>query len=106
MRAILAAARSGLDIGHVAGMGMQGVAVMGINALLTMAWEEAEPLIDEMMECVQIKEPSGARELMGDDIEEVATRFQLRKAVLELHVDFSIADSGSMSTSAKSASKS
>lgn len=95
MRAILAAAKSGLDIGHTAGMGMQGVAVLGISALMNMAWEDAEPLLDEMMSCVKIKEASGARDLMGEDIEEVGTRFQLRKAVLELHVGFSLADAGS-----------
>lgn len=92
MRALLAAARSGIDIGNAAGMGMQGVAILGIQALFNISWEEAEPLIDEMMTCVQIKEPSGARPLMGEDIEEVMTRFELRQAVLELHMGFSIAD--------------
>lgn len=92
MRAILAAAKSGIDIGNAAGMGMQGIAALGIQALLNMAWEDAEPLIDEMMLCVQTKETSGVRPVMGDDIEEVATRIQLRQAILELHIGFSAAD--------------
>lgn len=91
MRAILAAARSGVDIGDASRMGMQGVAMIGIGALLNMSWVDAEPLIDEMMDCVKIKEASGARDIMGDDIEEIATRFLLRKAIMELHVDFSTA---------------
>jgi len=33
--------------------------------------------------------PEIVRGLIEDDIEEVATRIQLRKAVFELHVDFS-----------------
>lgn len=106
MRAILAAAKSGIDIGNAAGMGMQGVAILGISAMTNMAWDEAEPLLDEMMTCVKIKEQSGARELFSEDIEEVSTRFQLRRAVLELHVGFSLAGDGSKSTSDSSASNS
>lgn len=95
MRAILAAARSGVDIGSAAGLGMQGIAMIGIKALMSVAWEDVEPLLDEMMQCIQIKEASGARSLMGDDIEEIATRFELRQVVLELHVGFSTAGKGS-----------
>lgn len=95
MRALLAVAKSGFDIGDAAKMGMQGIAVMGIQAIVNMDWEDAEPLLDEMMQCVRIKETSGVRDIIGDDIEEVATLIQLRKSVLELHIDFSTAVSAS-----------
>lgn len=106
MRVLLAAARSGFDVGHTVGMGMQGVALLGLSALANMAWDEAEPLLDEMMTCVRIKEQSGAREVFSDDIEEVVTRFDLRKAVLDLHISFYLADDESKSTSDTSASNS
>lgn len=106
IRALKAAATAGVDIGNTAGMGMQGVAILGISALANMSWDEAEPLLDEMMTCVKIKETSGARELFSDDIDEVSTLFQLRRAVLELHVGFSLAGEGSKSTSDTSASNS
>lgn len=106
MRVLLAAARSGFDVGHTVGMGMQGVALLGLSALANMAWDEAEPLLDEMMTCVKIKEQSGAREVFSDDIEEVVTRFDLRKAVLDLHISFYLADDESKSTSDTSASNS
>lgn len=99
MKALALAARSGVDLGNISpAMGIQGVAALGVMALMNAvseAWDEAESLLDEMMTCVQIKETSGLRDLMGDDIEEVATRIELRKAVLELHVGFSLAGKGS-----------
>lgn len=107
MRALMSAARAGIDIGHVAGMGMQGIAALGIGSLLTANWDEAEPLLDEMMACVQIRpdpgNPGVVRPLNpmpdSEDIEEVATRLLLRKEVLELHTGFSLAGAGSNSTS-------
>ncbi len=99
MKALALAARSGVDLGNISpAMGIQGIAALGVIALMNAVsetWDEAESLLDEMMTCVQIKEASGARDLIGDDIEEVATRVELRKAVLELHVGFSLADKGS-----------
>lgn len=99
MKALALAARSGVDLGNISpAMGIQGVAALGVMAMMNAvseAWDEAESLLDEMMTCVQIKESSGARDLIGDDIEEVATRIELRKAVLELHVGFSLAGNGS-----------
>lgn len=50
----------------------------------------AQPLLKEMMDCVQRQLPDGknARGLLPDDIEEVATRIQLRKEVFILHTGF------------------
>jgi hypothetical protein len=94
IRALLALASSGVELpDDVQGMGMAGIAVMGIQALSGMRYEAAKPLLDEMFECVEIcpepSKPNVVRALIEDDIEEPGTRLQLRKAILELHVDFS-----------------
>lgn len=95
MRALLAVAKSGVDMpDDLASGGMRGIALVGIQAVLRMNFEEAEPLLDEMMECVSMK-PSltVVRALIEDDIEEVATRIRLRQEVLQLHTGFSFGDS-------------
>ncbi|MGO4560975.1 hypothetical protein [Mesorhizobium sp. 2RAF21] len=103
MRALLSVARSGIDIGQAAGQGMQGIAVMGVSALLSSNWDDAEPLLDEMMSCIQIRpDPANVnvvRNLIEDDIEEVMTRINLRREVLELHVGFSLGGAASKPTS-------
>lgn len=95
-RALLVVSRSGVELPEgVEGSGFAGVAVMGLRALFKVDFEELEPLMDEMMECVTWKPPRPdipARALIEADIEEVATRLQLRKEVLELHTGFSLAD--------------
>lgn len=103
MRALLSVARSGIDIGQAAGQGMQGIALMGVSALLAASWEDAEPLLDEMMSCIEIQpdptKPNIVRPLIEDDIEEVRTRINLRREVLELHVGFSLSGVVSKPTS-------
>lgn len=93
MRALLAVARSGVELpDDFSGMGMQGIAIVGIRALTKIAFEDAEPLLDEMMECVSLKpdprNPAIQRPLMEGDIEEIATLIQLRQEVINLHVGF------------------
>lgn len=111
--ALLLVASSGADVGNVRG-GMAGVAVMGIQALMggAVKFAEVEPLLDEMMRCVQIVpdprntsviRPLNDRGVEGDDIEEVMTRVKLRAEVLDLHLGFSLADA--LSTLAASASQ-
>ena len=74
---------------------MAGLASFGINLITKLDYDIAEPLLNEMMECVQIDMGNGiVRKLVegeGADIEEVKTRLLLRKAVLELHMGFSFA---------------
>lgn len=94
MRALLALARSGVEMDEdFAQQGMRGVAILGIKALSKMHWEDAEPLVDEMMECVRcIPDPGNplmVRDLIDDDIDEIETRLTLRMEVAKLHVDFS-----------------
>lgn len=100
MRALLMLKGSGQEIPrNVEGMGMVGVAILGLNAFLRGEIDPAdlEPLMDEMMTCVQIvrdpRYPDKASDLVSqDDVEEVATRLWLRSEVLRLHTGFSPAD--------------
>lgn len=98
-RLMLALSRAGVEVppGFFE-MGMAGVAALGLKAMGGLTWDVAKPLLDEMMTCVKIQ-PSAAyptvRALIdnssdGDDIEEVATRIQLREEVITLHTGFSI----------------
>lgn len=103
MRALLALTNAGADIPDGAeGAGMAGLAVMGIQALAGLKYADVKPLMDEMFTCVQIqpnpRDPNLVRALVEDDIEEVATRLQLRKAILELHMGFSLPGVQSTST--------
>lgn len=95
MRALLAAGRSGVelpDVGNATGMAV--IAILGIQAIMRIHFEDIEPLLDEMMECVKFKASGGAiRDLIEDDIEEVRTYIWLRQKIIELHVGFSIGES-------------
>jgi hypothetical protein len=100
MRAILMLRGSGERVpDNAVGLGMVGVAILGINVFLRgeMKFEQIEPLLDEMMECVKIirdpRHPDVATPLVTEsDIEEVQTRLWLRSEVLRLHTGFSPAD--------------
>ncbi|WP_176077499.1 hypothetical protein [Burkholderia dolosa] len=91
-RALFAAMSCGVEIpDEVAGAGLAGVAALGVKMLSRVPFEMVKPLFDEMMDCVQYEfepgRPGGARALIETDIEEVATRLKLRKAVLDLHLE-------------------
>jgi hypothetical protein len=95
MRAFFALANSGVDLPpNIQGAGMAGLAILGLQALMGMDPERVQPLLDEMMECVQIipSAAAGPRALVEEDIEEVATRIKLKMEVFELHTGFSLAD--------------
>lgn len=107
MRAFSLVARSGADIGGLAGAGPGGmaeVALLGVQALMGIRFEDAEPLLDEMMTCVSIlpdpAHPEVQRPLIGDDdIEEPQTILMLRSEVFKLHTGFSLADAARRSSS-------
>lgn len=108
IRAFLAMARGGVDVpDDIANMGLAGVALMGLDGLRHLRWEDAEPLLDEMWDTIQIvperSRPNVMRGLVETDVEEIVTRLRLRKEVLALHVDFSSAGSPSTSAPADSA---
>jgi hypothetical protein len=95
-RALLAIANAGVDIPpEVLRMGVGAVIAAGFRALTSMAFADAEPLLDEMMQTVVVvpdpKRPDVVRALDDEDIEEVATILKLRGEVIDLHTGFSIA---------------
>lgn len=95
MRAFLAMARSGIDIpDEITKAGLAGLATFALRAVAGLNFVEAEPLMDEMMHCVQLQpdplHPEVLRALIPDDIDEVKTLFTLRKEVMELHTGFSV----------------
>jgi len=93
MRAILALIANGVDLPeNFESMGIAGLAELGIKALSKLKWTDAEPLLAEMWQCVRIM-PDGAkphviRNLIEEDIEEIATRIKLRAEIWKLHVGF------------------
>ena len=94
-RAFLALARSGMDIpANIEEMGMAGIALVGARAFAGSEYEDLEPLLDQMLGCVQVKpdpgNPALTRPLIEDDVEEIATLLELRREVMGLHVDFSV----------------
>ncbi len=100
-RALFALMNAGVKIpDNIAEAGLAGVAAMGLKAIAKLPFDSAKPLLDKMMECIQIQpSPAVTRALIPDDIEEVATLLQLRKQVLGLHMDFSMAAAPSTSGS-------
>jgi hypothetical protein len=93
-RAVNGLATAGVNLqGIEPGMGALAFTVISIDAVFRMPWNLAEPLIDEMFECVQFVMESGQpRKLLPDDIEEVATRILLRGEVADLHLGFSLVE--------------
>jgi len=94
VKAFLAASKGGIQLpDNVAEAGFAGIAQVGFAMLMNMQADSAFELLDEMMQCVQMQpnpaKPEVVRGLVDDDIEEVMTRVQIRKAVFDLHVDFS-----------------
>lgn len=114
MRALMAAMRGGVQLPSGVAidptLGMQGIVVSGLMSMAggSLVFDEIEPLLDEMMECVHIRpeprNPMVERPLIDDDVEEVGTLLLLRQEVLQLHMGFLKAGSQSKSTSEKPAS--
>jgi hypothetical protein len=90
----------------IARLGMVGVAIRGVNAFLAAAvrYEEIEPLLDEMLTCVQRvrdpRHPEVAQPLIDGDVLEIKTLMWLRGEVLRIHVGFTAAEVMSRLTSA------
>jgi hypothetical protein len=97
MRTLIAANQGAGELPlNLSGIGMEGIAIIGINAFFrgNVAPGTLIPLLDELLECVQIirdkNKPDIADNLLPNDIEEVATRMWLRGEVLSLHLGFSV----------------
>jgi hypothetical protein len=92
MRVLLALIGSNMNLpDNFEELGMAGLAELGIKALAGLKWDVAEPLLAEMMECVEWADPKKThvhRPLVDTDIEEVSTRLKIRMEVFKLHADF------------------
>ncbi|HET8700174.1 MAG TPA: hypothetical protein VFL97_00705 [Nitrococcus sp.] len=93
MRAFFALMNTGVNIPDgLEEAGLAGLASIGLQALGRVPYAQAEPLLAEMLDCVQIipdpAKPNVVRKLFDEDIEEVKTRLELRRAVWSLHTDF------------------
>jgi hypothetical protein len=91
MKAIGAMSRSGADIPpeFLAG-GWAVVAMVGLKAIFAASFEDAKPLLDEMMGCVMSVQTAAVRPMIEEDIEEVSTRVWLRDQVFACHAGFSV----------------
>lgn len=101
-KALLALARNGIEVPEEAMQaGALGVLIAGLGGFQRIRFEDAEPLLDEMLGCITfVPDPSKtdpvtgrpiSRPLVDDgDIEEVATLLLLRGEALELHLGFSV----------------
>jgi len=98
-RLLLALMGSGAEIDEeTVSRGLAGLATVALSAIGKLPPDIAIPLMDELLSCAQSVQELGVRKWIDDDFEEVATIFQLQKAVFELHVEPFI--SGGLSTSA------
>jgi len=110
-RALLALLKSGADLPDEAvQQGMAGLAAVGLKAFAGLPWDLAEPLLDEMVSSFRfVMDPSSEnptlrhRALVEEDIQEITTRFDLRKEWIDLHFGFLLA--AGPSTSRASAAK-
>lgn len=108
-RALMALAKSGMDIGDTAGKpAMESLVIKGIMSLANVSPYEIKPLFDELMTCVKfvpdpVKNPMLMRSPEPDDIEEIQTRYKLKMEVFSLHTGFSMPEAPSNSASGTSA---
>lgn len=106
-RALLALSRAGVEVPpEIFGAGALGFLAVGLDAMRRIAYDDAEPLLAEMMACVSFVpnashvDPLTQRPLTrplalpddvnSGDVEEVTTLLKLREAALELHLGFSV----------------
>ncbi len=93
IRAMLALGAANVELPDGAlELGMAALAEVGLKRLFSLNADTVKPLLDELMECVQIqpdrKRPEVRRALIENDIEEVRTLLTLKWEVLKLHMDF------------------
>ncbi len=74
-----------------------GLLIQGLQSLGGIEYEDAAPLLDEMLGCVEFKAPGSdqyfaVRGAGLSQIEEVGTLLRLRKEVVQVHLNFSLAD--------------
>ncbi|HQS69800.1 MAG TPA: hypothetical protein PLM58_09225 [Novosphingobium sp.] len=107
-RALMALSRAGATVDEDAiASGALGILATGLDSFRALPFDEAEPLLDEMLTCVHfVPDPAKVDAMTGrpvtrplmrpdefndGDVEDVATLIQLREEVLSLHLGFSLA---------------
>lgn len=98
LRVFMGLLQGNVDIppGLLNNLGMAALAEFGMRALTSLKWDVLEPLLKEMFDGVAIipdpKVLTVVRPLQGDmgdyDIEEIATRVELRIAIWKLNMGF------------------
>jgi hypothetical protein len=92
IKALLALTNAGATVPDSA-TGMAGLASAGLQALGKLPYESVKPLLDEMFTCVKYQHKPGhplqdIESGPASQIEEVATRLELRKRIFKLHTGF------------------
>ncbi len=91
-RAMFSVMNSGVEVPeNILTAGMAGFAMLGLQSMALVPFEMAEPLMDELLACVEFipdpEKPHVKRRLFESDIEEILTIFKLQKEALNLHVE-------------------
>lgn len=111
-RALLAFANAGgrlpdgiLDTGAAGlDLSLRSLMVVGLRSLSGLSFDEIDPLLKEMVSCMEYQPPGNAPLqpiILGENsqIEEVSTWYKLRGELIDLHLGFSLADAISTSDS-------
>jgi hypothetical protein len=82
---------------------LPGLLIQGLRSLAGLQYDDAAPLLDDMLGCVDFKTPGQDSyfPLRGSgmtQVEEVSTLLKLRYEVLQVHLNFSLADALSKSS--------
>jgi hypothetical protein len=90
LRALWGIAGAGVEIpDNISKTPFAKLVEIGLTAIANIPFQQAEPLLDEMLSCISIVMPDGkARARIADDFEEPMTILNLRKEVLDLHLSF------------------
>lgn len=104
-RAIMALGSSGIAVSQeIVELGVIGISLLAYQTFMGADFKEVEPLMDQMLECVQMVPSEGVvMPLYIGSIEEVTTLTMLRREILELHSGFTFAELASKLKAAASA---
>lgn len=112
IRCLLALANAGARVpDEVLSAGMAGIQatlpgflIQGLRSLAGLKYDDAAPLLDEMLDCAEFRAPGAGDQyfaLRGSgmtQVEEVSTLWKIRSEVLAVHLGFSLADALSKSS--------
>lgn len=100
-KALFAVMNAGVELADESlSMGMAGLMMAGMGSITKIPHAIAEPLLEELLGCVQIKQELTTRDLFDGDIEEAVTYFDLQRVVLTMHIQPFISGGGQNSASA------